>query len=33
MPRTGYKLTAAGRRALEKYLDHMDAIIRATRKS
>lgn len=31
-PRTGYKLTAAGRRALEKYLDHMDAIIRATRK-
>lgn len=33
MPRTGYKLTAAGRRALEKYLDHMDAIIRATRKA
>ncbi|MGE3276772.1 MAG: winged helix-turn-helix domain-containing protein [Vicinamibacterales bacterium] len=32
MPRTEYKLTAAGRRALEKYLDHMDAIIRATRK-
>ena len=32
-PRTGYKLTAAGRRALEKYLDHMDAIIRATRKA
>ncbi len=32
-PRTGYKLTAAGRRALEKYLDHMDAIIRATRKN
>jgi DNA-binding MarR family transcriptional regulator len=32
-PRTGYKLTAAGRRAIEKYLDHMDAIIRATRKS
>lgn len=32
-PRTGYKLTAAGRRALEKYLDHMDAIIRATRKT
>ena len=31
-PRTGYKLTAAGRRALDKYLDHMDAIIRATRK-
>jgi len=32
-PRTGYKLTSAGRRALEKYLDHMDAIIRATRKA
>lgn len=32
-PRTSYKLTAAGRRALEKYLDHMDAIIRATRKT
>lgn len=31
-PRTDYKLTASGRRALEKYLDHMDAIIRATRK-
>jgi DNA-binding MarR family transcriptional regulator len=31
-PRTVYRLTAAGRRALEKYLDHMDAIIRASRK-
>jgi DNA-binding MarR family transcriptional regulator len=31
-PRTVYTLTAAGRRALEKYLGHMDAIIRATRK-
>jgi DNA-binding MarR family transcriptional regulator len=31
-PRSDYKLTAAGRRALEKYLDHMDAIIRATRR-
>lgn len=30
-PRTDYKLTASGRRALEKYLDHMDAIIRASR--
>ena len=30
-PRTDYTLTAAGRRALEKYLDHMDAIIRAAR--
>lgn len=31
-PRTGYKLTVSGRRALEKYLDHMDAIIRAARR-
>ena len=32
MPRTEYRLSAAGRRAFEKYLDHMDALIRATRK-
>ena len=32
-PRTEYRLTASGRRALEKYLDHMDAIIRAARSS
>lgn len=32
-PRTDYRLTAAGRRALERYLDHMDALIRATRRS
>ena len=31
VPRTAYKLTASGRGALEKYLDHMDAIIRAAR--
>ncbi len=30
-PRTGYTLTASGRRALEKYLDHMAAIIKASR--
>ena len=30
-PRTGYKLTAAGRRALAKYLDHMEALIRTMR--
>jgi DNA-binding MarR family transcriptional regulator len=30
-PRTTFMLTAAGRRALEKYLDHMDAVIRAAR--
>lgn len=31
VPRTEYRLAAAGRRALERYLDHMEAIIRATR--
>jgi DNA-binding HxlR family transcriptional regulator len=31
VPRTEYRLTGAGRRALEKYLAHMDAIIRAVR--
>jgi DNA-binding MarR family transcriptional regulator len=31
VPRTEYKLTTAGRRALERYLDHMEALIRATR--
>jgi DNA-binding MarR family transcriptional regulator len=31
IPRTEFRLTAAGRRALERYLDHMEALIRATR--
>jgi DNA-binding MarR family transcriptional regulator len=31
MPRTDYKLTPAGRRALERYLDHMEALIQAMR--
>ena len=31
VPRTEYRLTASGRRALERYLDHMEALIRATR--
>jgi len=31
VPRTEYRLTALGRRALERYLDHMEALIRATR--
>ena len=31
MPKTQYKMTAAGRRALERYLDDMEAIIKATR--
>jgi DNA-binding MarR family transcriptional regulator len=30
-PRSEYRLTAAGRKALERYLDHMEALIRATR--
>lgn len=31
MPRTDYRLSASGRRALERYLDHMEALIRAAR--
>ena len=31
VPRTEYSLTTAGRRALERYLDHMEALIKATR--
>lgn len=31
VPRTEYRLTAQGRKALERYLDHMEALIRATR--
>jgi DNA-binding HxlR family transcriptional regulator len=31
VPRTSYALTSLGRRALERYLDHMEALIRATR--
>ena len=31
MPRTEYRLTAPGRRALERYLDHMEALIQAMR--
>ena len=31
MPRTEYRLTAAGRRALEKYVAHMEAILKAVR--
>ena len=32
VPRTVYRLTGPGRRALEKYLTHMEAIIQATRR-
>jgi DNA-binding HxlR family transcriptional regulator len=31
-PRTEYSLTAAGRRALERYLDHMEALLGRMRK-
>ena len=31
VPRSEYRLTAAGRRAFERYLNHMEALIRATR--
>jgi DNA-binding HxlR family transcriptional regulator len=31
LPKTEYRLTASGRKALEKYLDHMEALIKATR--
>ncbi len=30
-PKTEYRLTTAGRRALERYLNHMESVIRATR--
>lgn len=31
MPKTEYRLTAEGRRAFERYLDHMEALIHAMR--
>jgi DNA-binding transcriptional ArsR family regulator len=31
LPRTEFRLTALGRRALERYLDEMEELIRATR--
>ena len=31
MPKTVYRLTAAGRKAFERYLDHMEALIQAMR--
>ena len=31
MPKTEYSLTAAGRRAFERYLSHMEALIKAAR--
>ncbi len=31
VPKTEYRLTTQGRKALERYLDHMEALIRAMR--
>jgi DNA-binding MarR family transcriptional regulator len=31
VPRTDYRLTAAGKRALDRYLDHMESLIQAMR--
>jgi DNA-binding MarR family transcriptional regulator len=31
VPKTEYAISPSGRRALERYLDHMEALIRATR--
>jgi DNA-binding transcriptional ArsR family regulator len=31
LPKTEFRLALPGRQALEKYLDHMEALIRATR--
>ena len=31
IPRTEYRLTAGGRKALERYLRHMESVIRAAR--
>jgi DNA-binding MarR family transcriptional regulator len=32
MPKTEYTLTAAGRKAFDKYLDHMEAILQAAKR-
>jgi DNA-binding HxlR family transcriptional regulator len=31
VPRTEYRLSSVGRQALERYLNHMEALIRSTR--
>ncbi len=31
MPRTEYRLTAAGRRAFERYVNHLEALVRGAR--
>ncbi len=32
-PRSAYRITAVGRSALNRYLDHVEAVIRATRRA
>ena len=32
IPRTDYQMTAAGRRAFEKYLSHMEALVKTNKK-
>jgi DNA-binding PadR family transcriptional regulator len=32
-PVTRYRLTAEGRRALQRYVDHIEALVRVTRQS
>ncbi|MGI9335661.1 MAG: winged helix-turn-helix domain-containing protein [Gammaproteobacteria bacterium] len=32
VPKTQYRITAQGRRALDRYLNHMEALIKAARK-
>ncbi len=32
VPKTEYRLTAAGRQALNRYLDHLETLVRAARK-
>jgi DNA-binding HxlR family transcriptional regulator len=33
LPKTEYRLATAGKKALERYLNHMEALIRATREA
>ncbi|MQA92079.1 MAG: helix-turn-helix domain-containing protein [Gemmatimonas sp.] len=33
VPRTDFRLTSLGRRAFERYLDHMEALIEAVRET
>ena len=33
VPRSEYRITTSGRKALERYLDHMEALIRVARES